>query len=128
MRTWMIRGLLLAAMARDAVPQLTSPEDVSVHEFMQCNPDSKSWVKRLRIKGRCASARIFFESIGYSGPPELRSMFLCLLRTKVMRKSRAWYEEHGRALRADMLGHEASHGLMKVPALCVSEVCVSQRR
>ena len=74
MRHWLIRGVLLAAMARDGVEQLTSPQDVSLPDFMKSNPDSSSWVKKLQVKGHGGSAKAFFDTIGYQGAPELCTM------------------------------------------------------
>ena len=121
MRNWLVRGVLLAALARDGVKQLKSPEHVSLREFMGCNPDSKAWIARLRVKGHTGSAKAFFQSIGYDGDPALCSMHLCLLLAKTMRKSPAWFLLHCRSLRARMFGHETAFGLMKLPALCVKE-------
>lgn len=120
MRHWLIRGVLLAALARDGVEQLASPQEVTLSEFMKCNPDSSSWMRKLRVKGQCGSAKAFFQSIGYNGAPELCSMHLCLLLAKSMRKSPQWFETHCRTLQARMLG-ELKFGLMKLPALCVKE-------
>ena len=120
MRHWLIRGVLLAAMARDGVEQLTSPQDVSLPDFMKSNPDSSSWVKTLQVKGHGGSAKAFFDTIGYQGAPELCTMHLCLLLTRAMRKNPQWFRTHRLALQARMLG-QLKLGLMKLPALCVKE-------
>ena len=121
MRNWLVRGVLLAALARDGVQRLISPERVSLREIMGCNPDSKAWIARLQVKGHTGSAKAFFQSIGYDGDPALCSMHLCLLLAKAMRRSPAWFRLHRRSLRARMFGHETAFGLMKLPALCVKE-------
>ena len=122
MRNWLVRGILLAAMARDGVEQLTSPQDVTLPDFTKSNPDSSSWMKKLQVKGHGGSLKAFFETIGYQGAPELCSMHLCLLLTKAMRKEPKWFRTHCRALRARMSGSgQLKLGLMKLPALCVKE-------
>lgn len=120
MRHWLIRGLLLAALARDGVSKLVSPEEVTFREFMKCNPDSSSWARKLLTKGQCRSAKEFMQSIGYDGPPELCSMHMCLLLANRMRMSPQWFGKHCQSLQ-NRMKDELKFGLMKLPALCVKE-------
>ena len=121
MRNWLVRGVLLAAQARDGVQRLTSPECVSLREFMACSPDSKTWMAKMLVKGHAGSAKAFFQSIGYHGDPALCSMHLCVLLAKTMRKSPEWFHIHRRSLRARMSRHKTEFGLRKLPALCVKQ-------
>ena len=58
----------------------------TIQEFMETFPDAKSWLTMFKPADPVASA---MAEIGYSGPPELLTTYLCMLGTKQMDYSNA---------------------------------------
>jgi len=121
LRKCVIRGLLLASMARDGVRGLTGADSISTTAFCKTCPDSKWWIAKLVQKGSSRKLRDFCDSIGYTGEVELLTGFTCLLFAKVVRKHPGWLQKHGRSLRRSMEVHFATGGWYMLPALWVWE-------
>ena len=118
MRNFVIRGLLLAAMAAAGVPKLTGAAKIDVQSFAASFPDQRCWICRLS-GGRPGTLAEFAEGLGYDGRPELLTMFLCLLLTRSMQVNPAWLLARRARLSKAMLAQRDSRGLFKLPALCV---------
>ena len=82
MRNFVIRGVMLAAMARAKVPRLTGAGDVDTMVFASGFPDQRGWLRKLSRKGvgdflANPPLSTLMASLGYDGRPELLTMLLC---------------------------------------------------
>ena len=121
MRNFVIRGVMLAAMVAAGVPELRGAEDIDARVFASSFPDQRSWISALVAANRNPTLAEFAADLGYDGRPELLSMFLCLLLTKVMRVNPAWLLAHRTHLCNAMLSQHDRLGLCRLPALCVQD-------
>lgn len=85
---WVIRSWLIWRMRRAGVMQLQVPKACMASEFAKLFPDQKAWLLKLAGKGKASSTPAInvFAKIGYTGPPELFSMFTCLWGGSNLRK------------------------------------------
>ena len=122
MRNFVIRGVMLAAMASAKVPRLTGAGDVSTMVFASAFPDQRGWLTTLSSEGvQDWTLSGFMAGLGYDGRPELLTMFLCLLLTKSMQVHPAWLLKHRRLLCSAMCSQHGRQGLYRLPALCIQE-------
>ena len=125
MQAWLVRGCLLALMSRDGVPRLRGACSISRAEFARACLDSKQWLSRLAAAGASSSETLqqFFDSVGYQGPPELCSMYMCvLLNSDMQHVNPAWLEDRARMLRAYSRTYSRLYGLEPVPAFATRAV------
>ena len=125
MRNFVIRGLLLAGMARAGIQKLRGIDELSVLEFAAAFPDQGCWFTKLgeysNNESRTVNLGDFLRSLDYDGRPEFFSMFACVLLCKCMRVSPAWLALHARELTDAMLMQLGRRGFCRLPALCVRE-------
>ena len=125
MRNFVIRGLLLAGMARAGIQKLRGIDDLSVLEFKAAFPDQGGWFTKLGEYGNNESRTVnlgdFLRSLDYDGRPEFFSMFACVLLCKCMRVSPAWLALHAHELTDAMLMQLGRRGFCRLPALCVRD-------
>ena len=119
MKAWLVRASLLACMARDGVAGLRGASSVALDAFAQSCPDSRAWFGRLCSSRSQQSLQAFFDDVGYTGKPELFSMYTCVLLNSSMRVDPAWLEEHAHKCRLYSRKYCGLHGLDPVPALAV---------
>ena len=93
---------------------------MAVRDFAAAFPDEKRWFTRLTSEPT-ETLKDFLGSLGYTGRPELWSMFSCLLLTRSMWLNPDWYTHHATSLRNAMKS-QSEHEIMRVPALCVQDV------
>ena len=91
----------------------------NVQEFMKVFPDAKSWLTMFKPTASVASA---MQELGYSGPPELLTMHLCLIGNKEMDYSIAWLESTASAIIRCQVSNEAALGFGPLPAWCLQTV------
>ena len=120
--TYTARAILLASMHRAGVGRLGGTEQISVKEFAPAFPDEHQWFARLcSSNSATTTVKKFFSELGYTGRPELFSMFSCLLLTRSMWLSDAWLSHHCASLRKAMRS-QRHHRIMRLPAHCVQDV------
>jgi hypothetical protein len=76
---WMFRLWAISEMRAAGVQALWIPKDYALSTFSELFPDQKSWLQQ--IVQLCPTATVWqcMRWLQYSGPPELLSMYLCLL-------------------------------------------------
>ena len=121
MRNFVIRGLMLAAMAAAGIPKLTGAAKINAHTFASSFPDQRCWIRTLSDDATCATLAQFAAGLGYDGRPELLTMFLCLLLARSMRVNPAWLLARRSRLSKAMVSQHDRHGLFRLPALCVQD-------
>jgi len=121
MRNFVIRGVMLAAMAMVDISRLSGAENIDAKFFASAFPDQRCWVRALSTN-RCATLADFVDGLGYDGRPELLTMFLCLFLAKPMQVSPAWLLAHRTRLRRSMVSQHGRHGLFRLPGLCVQSI------
>ena len=121
MRNFVIRGVMLAAMARAKVPRLTGAGDIDTMAFASVFPDQRGWLRTLSREGVRETLSEFMAGLGYDGRPELLTCFLCLLLNKTSRVNPAWLLVHRTRLCSAMCSQHSSQGLFRLPALCVQD-------
>ena len=126
MRRWLIRGVMLAAMARAGVWRLVGAKHIRVQEFCRAFPDQGGWFRKLCNNRTCRdplseTLQDFFDSLNYDGRPELFSMHACLLMSPEMRKvNPEWLKHYSDELRQAMM--PPGFPLKRLPALCVRDL------
>lgn len=128
MNAWLVRACLLALMARDGVPRLKGASTVMCDDFATSCPDSKEWFTRLPPRQGRLSLTALFDILDYTGPPELFSMYSCVLLTQSMWVNPLWLEDRAQELRSYSSTYEGNHCLEPVPALVVKAVHGSTRK
>ena len=121
MRNFVIRGAMLAAMARAKVPRLRGAGDIDTMVFASAFPDQRGWLHTLSREGVRDTLPEFMAGLGYDGRPEMLTMFLCLLLTKTLRVNPAWLLVHRTRLCSAMCLQHGRQGLFRLPALCVQD-------
>lgn len=123
MRNFVIRGLLLADMARAGIKKLRGIDQIRVQELSQAFPDQSSWFAKLGEYADMSRVNLgdFFRGLGFDGRPEFFSMFACLLLCKSMRVRPEWMAAHARELSGAMMQQLVRRGLCRLPALCVRD-------
>ena len=114
------RALLLAAMHREGVEKLGGLDKITVREFQVAFPDQRQWFTELATRP-IVSVKEFLGDVGYTGRPEMWSMYSCLLLTRSMWINPDWYTFHAASLKQAM-DSQRKHDIMRVPALCVRDV------
>jgi len=122
MRNYTIRALLMAAMSKGGISRLSGTGNVGTTEFARAFPDQGGWMAKLPRRGHNSSLLEFMQDIGYDGPAEMFSMFLCLLLTARMRLHGEWYAKHRCALSKIMVEQYTRNGVYRLPLLCVMDV------
>ena len=120
--TWTIRGLLLVLMHQVGVTRLGGASEVGVSQFAKSFPDANAWFGRLPERGGAANLKAFFESLDYDGPPEVFSMFACILLGRDFEVTPEWLMENESELQASMRKLRKSDAIYQVPARCVLDV------
>ena len=123
MRNFVVRGLLLAAMAAAGIPKLTGAAHISLEDFGRAFPDQRGWISKLAGRRPVKTLAEFVSDLGYDGRPEFLTMHLCLLLTPSMRVNPAWLLAHRRRLCQAMFAQHECHGIFRLPALCVQDGC-----
>ena len=121
MRSFVIRGLVLAAMAAAGIPKLTGAAKIQLQTFASAFPDQRGWINKLSGDAKSITLAEFLADIGYDGRPEFLTMFMCLLLTPSMRVNPAWLLAHRSRLCESMVSQHECHGIFKLPALCVQQ-------
>jgi hypothetical protein len=129
---------------------LTGASDVRTSAFAKAFPDQSQWFSRswasidfnafdsssiaeidccliagarfskLAVKGSNDNLKVFLQRLNYSGPPEMFSMYACLLLPKAMRLRIDWYTRHQKSLRDRAAKHALNHPVHLLPELNVA--------
>ena len=112
-------------MHREGVEKLGGLDETTVLEFKVAFPDERQWFTDLATS-LTMSVKEFLDDVGYTGRPEMWSMFSCLLLTRSMWINPDWYTYHAASLKKAM-DSQCKHDIMRVPALCVRDVRAKTR-
>ena len=113
-KLWFIRSLLIASGT-----QQLQVKDTSVEQFCVAFPDARCWLSIFPKKQLMTKA---MAEVGYSGRPELFTMFLCMVGSKGMNFDLAWLQSHLEDFKAlqQAVGQEAN--LTPTPCFCCLSV------
>ena len=123
MRNFVIRGLVLAAMAAAGIPKLTGAAKIQLQTFASAFPDQRGWINKLSGDAKSTTLAEFLADLDYDGRPEFLTMFMRLLLTPSTRVNPAWLLAHRHRLCKSMASQHDCHGIFRLPALRVQDEC-----
>ena len=111
---WLVRSWFVVEMRAAGIARLAVPAGYLAVQLGALTPDQCGWLRYL-VAGRGDTAHDFMARLGYKGPPELLTMWLCLALSLANVASFEWVEQNQRALRAAVRTHISTHGLPPHP-------------
>jgi len=124
--SWALRTLLVGRMRSKGIKRIKMPMagQMSISVFQNMFPDERKWLTRFGWKdGQRTTLAGLFNRLGYTGPPELLSMWLCLLCNPAFDViSAKELELRKPALRAAMQQYRNDHGMWPHPLVLVKLV------
>jgi hypothetical protein len=109
-RIWTVVSLRVARVAR------LSPNSMSPEEFSKGYPDQSDWI--LRFGHGFNSMAALWNHMGYSGPPELFSMYCCFFGSRRAKEfPAAWIFANHASVVAARKGYEAGWGHESIPSV-----------
>ena len=121
---WTVRTLLIGRMRSNGVKRLKMAGHMSISHFQGMFPDECRWLTRFGWShGQRATLAGLFNRLGYKQPPELLSMWLCLLCNHAFDAFSAnQLEARKRALRAALMQYHDDHAMWPHPLVLVKLV------
>lgn len=124
--SWAVRTLLIGRMRSQGIKRLRMSRagNMSVHVFQSMFPDERKWLTRFGwSNGQRTTLAGLFKRLGYKQPPELLSMWLCLLCSPAFDAFPAKeLEKRKFALQAAMKQYHNDHGMWPHPLVLVKLV------
>ena len=133
MKKWLNRGYLIYAMWRQKRGKL-SVDGCTVRSFLPLFPDAKDRLLPLLSHALGASNNVnkardmtdALDAIGYTGPPELLSMWACLcgdpeIVNILALRGLGWLQQHKVELKKMRQAYEKAHGISPHPAILLKQ-------
>ena len=82
---WTFRSLVIPRMRSCGISSLTCPGVMKLTDFDTMFPDQGGWIQKLSA-GKARTVHQLVTNLGYTGPLEFLTMFLCLSQDQVIRR------------------------------------------
>ena len=115
---WTFRLWAIAHMRQHNVQALSVPADYKMSDFCNLFPDQNEWLLKLANIRQGVTFKQICHVLGYTGPAELFSMYLCLIGDEdCFRVTAPWISQNQEIVERAALEYLQLHGQNAHPAL-----------
>ena len=96
-------------------------DDTKVHDIIGCFPDANGWLIALASARHLRTVSDVCEYLGYSGPPELLTMFCCIFEDNVvLMTDLSILQEEAEILKHARVESFRASGIVAVPTVLIT--------